>query len=148
MKHAYRLALVALLLVGCAVQSPMTGTPTARAPAGEHPRGTGEASPVVRRPLDVTQQPAIVAAPGGAPSNVLYLCTSDGADGRKQTAIEFAPSVAALCARHPEMGPCQYERDRCRSRGGRVFAADGQEITRATEDAYDRKVMRVRFRAN
>jgi hypothetical protein len=29
-----------------------------------------------------------------------------------------------------------------------VFAANGQEITRAIEDAYDRKVMRVRFRAN
>jgi len=29
-----------------------------------------------------------------------------------------------------------------------VFAADGREITRAVEDEYDRKVMRVRFRAN
>jgi len=46
------------------------------------------------------------------------------------------------------MGPCQYERNLCRSSGGRVFAAGGQEITRQTEDEYDRKVLRVRFRTN
>jgi len=46
------------------------------------------------------------------------------------------------------MGPCQYERDVCRSSGGRVFAAGGFEITRAVEAEYDRKVMRVRFKAN
>jgi hypothetical protein len=57
--------------------------------------------------------------------------------------------VHQLCRRHPEMGPCQYERNACRSAGGRVFAAaGGQEITMATEAEYDRKVMRVRFRAN
>jgi hypothetical protein len=46
------------------------------------------------------------------------------------------------------MGPCQYERDVCRRAGGRVYASGGVEITRAMEDEYDRKVMRVRFRAN
>ena len=56
--------------------------------------------------------------------------------------------MLALCKRHPEMGPCQYERDLCRRSGGRVFAANGQEITRQIEDEYDRKVMRARFRAN
>jgi hypothetical protein len=66
----------------------------------------------------------------------------------RQTAIAFVPKVAQLCLRHPEMGPCQYERDLCRSSGGRVFAAGGQEITRQIEDEYDRKVLRVRFRAN
>jgi hypothetical protein len=29
-----------------------------------------------------------------------------------------------------------------------VFAANGPEITMATEAEYDKKVMRVRFRAN
>ena len=53
-----------------------------------------------------------------------------------------------MCRRHPEMGPCQYERELCRKSGGRVYAADGTEITLATEAEYDRKVMRVRFRAN
>jgi hypothetical protein len=46
------------------------------------------------------------------------------------------------------MGPCQYERNNCRARGGRVFAAGGIEITMATEAEYDKKVMRTRFRAN
>ena len=73
---------------------------------------------------------------------------SDDRGTRTQTAIEVAPTVAALCKRHPEMGPCQYERDLCRKSGGRVFAASGQEITRQVEDEYDRKVMLVRFRAN
>ena len=77
-----------------------------------------------------------------------YTCVTDGADGRKQTAIELEPKVASLCARHPEMGPCQYEREVCRKSGGRVFAQGGQEITRRTEDEYDRKVLRVRFRAS
>ena len=45
--------------------------------------------------------------------------------GPTQTAIEFAPKVGALCKRHPEMGPCQYERDLCRRSGGRVFASNG-----------------------
>jgi len=52
--------------------------------------------------------------------------------------------VAALCRRHPEMGPCQYARNACRSDGGRVYAADGSEITQADESEYDKKVMRVR----
>jgi hypothetical protein len=46
------------------------------------------------------------------------------------------------------MGPCQYERNACRGRGGRVFAAGGVEITNATEAEYDKKVSRTRFRAN
>jgi hypothetical protein len=46
------------------------------------------------------------------------------------------------------MGPCQYERNVCRAAGGRVYAANGREITLATEAEYDRKVMRVRFRSN
>jgi hypothetical protein len=55
---------------------------------------------------------------------------------------------AAICSKHPETGPCQYERNNCRASGGRVFAANGAEITMATEAEYDKKVMRVRFRAN
>jgi hypothetical protein len=46
------------------------------------------------------------------------------------------------------MGPCQYERNVCRAAGGRVYAANGEEITMRTEAEYDRKVLRVRFRAN
>ena len=36
----------------------------------------------------------------------------------------------------------------CRRSGGRVYAANGVEITKDTEAEYDRKVMRVRFKAS
>jgi hypothetical protein len=85
-----------------------------------------------------------VAIPAGA----IYACVVGSGDGRTVTAIEFVPKVAKLCAKHPEMGPCQYERDGCRRHGGRVFAADGKEITAGTEAEYDRKVMRIRMRAD
>lgn len=84
-----------------------------------------------------------IAAPAGA----IYVCVSAPPE-LAQTAIEFSPSVADLCRRHPEMGPCQYEREACRRSGGRVFAADGSEITRKTEDEYDKHVMRIRLRSN
>jgi len=105
------------------------------------------------RNSEITSAPFVQSSVATAPlpmasDRALYTCVTDGADGRKQTAIELEPKLASLCARHPEMGPCQYERDVCRKAGGRVFAQGGQEITRRTEDEYDRKVMRVRFRAN
>ena len=112
---------------------------------------------VARRPIDVPTptSPATPNAPQrpvqpaiSVPAGALYVCVADKQGQQTQTAIEFSPKVGALCKRHPEMGPCQYERDLCRSSGGRVFAASGQEITRQIEDEYDRKVLRVRFRAN
>lgn len=134
--------------------------------------GEVEGAAVVRRPVPApTPAPATapapavaVAAPGAreasaakrpsvavvVPPDVQYVCVVAGqANGEtRQTAIEFAPNVAKLCRRHPEMGPCQYERDLCRASGGRVYAAGGVEITLATEAEYDRKVMRVRFKAD
>jgi len=135
-----------LAIAGCATQQPLPITP----------RADIKDAPVVRRPLaePAAPPPAAIAKPSTpappivAPPDTLYVCVADTAEGRKQTAIEFAPKVAALCKRHPEMGPCQYERDLCRRSGGRVYAANGQEITRQIEDEYDRKVLRVRFRAN
>ncbi|MEP7062765.1 MAG: hypothetical protein ABI881_10220 [Betaproteobacteria bacterium] len=100
-------------------------------------------------PSEVKGAPPVPAPPAiVVPPNTLYVCVVDKGGVRKQTVIEFAPKVDALCARHPEMGPCQYERNICRSAGGRVYAANGDEITMTTEAEYDRKVMRVRFRAN
>lgn len=107
--------------------------PPAVAPA--QPGGTPMTAPVVDPPL---------AIPAGA----IYVCVVDTAGERRVTAIGLPAKVAALCARNPEMGPCQYERGACRSAGGRVFAADGAEITRATEAEYDRRVLRVRIRSN
>ena len=115
------------------------------------PAQSGASSPA--RPTEMAAAPPAQSSKATVPSpmasdRTLYTCVTDGADRRKQTAIELEPKVASLCARHPEMGPCQYEREVCRKSGGRVFAQGGQEITRRTEDEYDRKVMRVRFRAN
>jgi anti-sigma factor RsiW len=93
--------------------------------------------------------PTVRAEPPVAiPAGAIYVCVVGSGDRRSVTAIEFEPKVAALCAKHPEMDPCQYERDVCRRNAGRVFASDGKEITKATKAEYDRKVMRLRFQAN
>lgn len=122
------------------------------------PAGDRAGAPVVRRPVE----PAPPPTPGTAlvepvrpvapapvvPADVQYVCVTDVGGERRETTIAFAPKVAQLCRKHPEMGPCQYERDLCRRSGGRVYAAGGVEITAATEAEYDRKVMRVRLKAN
>jgi hypothetical protein len=77
------------------------------------------------------------------PAGSDYVCESGGV--RRETAIAFAPDVGALCAKHPEMGPCQYERNACRRSGGHVYAAGGLEITLQMEAEYDRRVMRVQI---
>jgi hypothetical protein len=135
------LAGAAVILASCA--SPPAGPPVIVPEAG------APTPPVVRRPMPPPTAPTVPAETTVAiPAGAVYVCVVGSGDQRKVTAIEFVPKVAALCAKHPEMGPCQYERDVCRSSGGRVFAADGKEITKATEAEYDRKVMRVRFRAD
>jgi hypothetical protein len=78
------------------------------------------------------------------PPDKLYVCVTDAGGVRSQAPIEFATNVYPLCAKHPEMGPCQYARNECRRRGGRVYAPDGKEITMQTEAEYDKKVMRVK----
>jgi len=78
--------------------------------------------------------------PGGS----VYVCATGSGKERTIATIELQESVAALCRRHPEMGPCQYARNACRRAGGHVYAADGSEITQADEAEYDKKVMRLR----
>jgi hypothetical protein len=132
-----------------------------RPPLVTTPSGEAAGAAVARRPLETPAIPPVAMAPtpkveAPAPSptkivvppNTLYVCVIDAKGQQQQTAIEFAPKVGKLCGKHPEMGPCQYERSNCRASGGRVFAANGVEITMATEAAYDKKVMRVRLRAN
>ena len=140
---AQAFALVSLLATACAGPNP----PSTAGPAVQTPE-----TAVVRRPLERKEPSgppaADVAATLAKTPDALYVCVADVAGQRRETVIELAPNVLSLCRRHPEMGPCQYERDLCRKSGGRIFAADGREITRAIEDEYDRKVMRVRFRAN
>ena len=150
MNRAARGALLALAAAGCTQpREPVPITPPAE--------GTGAA--VVRRPLPESAPPASSSAaiapkaaarepPVVVPPGVIYVCVSESGGVRTQTAIELAPKVEAMCAKHPEMGPCQYERDVCRRSGGRVYATGGVEITAQTEAEYDKKVMRVRFKSN
>ena len=149
-----RILLLVTLLVavpGCAVApAPNAAPPT-------EPR-LADGVAVERRPLPDSPTPAVTPTAPGRPSasvkqpaivvppNTLYVCVVDVGGVRKQTAIEFAPKVGELCAKHPEMSPCQYERNTCRRSGGRIYAANGMEITMATEAEYDKKVMRVRFK--
>ena len=46
------------------------------------------------------------------------------------------------------IGQSKYERDVCRRSNGRVYAANGVEITKQTETEYDKRVMRVVFKSN
>jgi hypothetical protein len=138
-------ALPAIVACLAACSSRVDQTPVPVTPASE-----GAGAPVVRRP--VPEAPAASASAAEAvppiPAGALYVCVSDVDGVRQTTAIEFAPKVHALCAKNPEMDPCQYERNVCRSHGGRVYAANGVEITMRTEAEYDKKVMRVRFKAD
>jgi len=78
------------------------------------------------------------------PAGAVYVCATGSGKNRTIAAIKLEERVAALCRRHTEMGPCQSARNACRKSGGRVYAADGSEVTQADEAEYDKKVMRVR----
>lgn len=144
------IAAVAFCVGGCTPSgvAPERTAAVANVPSVERTRLPDVPTPP-KVPSEVKGEPPVPAPPAiVVPPNTLYVCVVDKGGVRKQTVIEFAPKVDALCARHPEMGPCQYERNICRSAGGRVYAANGDEITMTTEADYDKKVMRVRFRAN
>jgi hypothetical protein len=148
MMRCVSLVLVVLAVAGCsAPQGSMPITP---------PQDVAT-SPVVRQALPPKPVPsqtpesaksASATVPPIVPAGTLYVCVVDSKGERHETAIEFTPRVAELCRKHPEMGVCQYEREVCRRHGGSVFAANGTEITRLTEAEYDKRVMRVRFRAD
>jgi len=152
MHHRFAASCLALGLAACASleKPPLVTTPSgeaAGAPVARRPLQTPAIPPLALAPPQIIPAPAPLP-PIAVPPNTLYVCVIDLKERRQQTAIEFAPRVGKLCAKHPEMGPCQYERNNCRASGGRVFAANGVEITMATEAEYDKKVMRVRFRSN
>ena len=145
-------AVMLLLAAGCTQEA-------AKVPLAVTPAEDRATAPVIRRPLPETPIPTPPEAPPGIlvpaptpaivlPPNAQYVCVTEAAGLRQQTVIEFSPQVAELCLKHPEMGPCQYERHACRASGGRVFAAEGKEITLATEAEYDKRVMRIRLKSN
>ena len=139
-------------------QAPATATTPAPAQAARPPAASGQAgsgkAPVLAhvapRPGAKPEAPPAAppaAAPASLPPGTLYVCTATVNGQPQRTAIEYEPRVRQLCSKHPEMSVCQYERDACRASGGRVHTVNGVEITRQTEAEYDKKVLRVRFRA-
>jgi hypothetical protein len=148
MRSTCALLMLVALLAACSPSPVSTG------PVPLTPKSETAGAAVVRRAIPET--PVAPAPPPGQataptvviPPSAIYVCVADAGGVRQTTAIEFAPKVGDLCARNPEMGPCQYERNVCRHSGGRVYAANGTEITMATEAEYDKKVMRVRLKSN
>jgi hypothetical protein len=138
------LALLLLTLVACA---PPERLPGALAPPKGASMVRGAPEPAPPQAAAPQARPAERAAIV-VPADAIYVCVHEVNGTRQQTVIEFSPKVYDLCKRHPEMGPCQYERNACRKGGGRVFAANGKEITMQTEAEYDRKVRRVTLRSN
>jgi hypothetical protein len=132
----------AVLVAGCG--GPPQGPPAAP-PGNAPPALTPAPTPPVAL---VTPTPPPAVPPITLADGVLYACVNNANAEHPVTAIEFAPKVAALCRRHPEMQACQYERQACRRHGGRVLTADGREITPAIEAEYDRQVMRIRLQSN
>ena len=161
--------------IASAVTLALLAAACAREPLRDTPKSEIRTSPVVRQtlpepqpqappPVATTSNPEAAKAPTLAsvapataapstagpppvPSGTLYVCAAIVDGQPKHTAIEYEPRVKTLCAKHPEMGVCQYEREQCRASGGRVYDAKGVEITKQIEAEYDKKVMRVRFRA-
>jgi hypothetical protein len=138
---------------GTATTTPASAPATALVPAqpkaATKPASRSAAPTLANVAPTLSAPPAAppVAAPSSVPPGTLYVCTATVEGQVRQTAIEFEPKVKELCGKHPEMGVCQYEREACRASGGRVHTAAGVEITKQTEAEYDKKVMRVRFRA-
>ena len=140
--RAARMPAVAMLLALAACQP---STPPPRATAPPPAKSAPAAAPAATAVAPVAKGPSPTVLPSmDLPPGPLYACDVAGV----RTAIEYADNVEKLCRRHPEMGPCQYERDACRKNGGRVFTAKGDEVTPAVEAAYDERVRRVRFQAD
>ena len=150
MNRVVPLLIVAIASSACTTVPPVPITSTSEI------RGAA----VVRRSIPEAAQPSVLSNPESVPDasaplagimippNTQYVCVSETGGVRQQTSIEFSAKVAALCRKHPEMGPCKYERDVCRRGNGRVYTADGVEITKQTEAEYDKRVVRVVFKSN
>ena len=128
---------------GCCSPSPPAGGSCPRRPRRRNTPCAAPAAPAAVAP--VAPAPPKVALPVvDPPPGPLYTCERSGA----REPLALSESVDRLCRRHPEMGPCQYERDQCRKGGGRVLTARNEEVTAAVEAEYDKRVTRVRLQAD
>ncbi|MEO8135236.1 MAG: hypothetical protein ABI831_14790 [Betaproteobacteria bacterium] len=126
---------------------PVQPAPPVPPAAAANPESAAPSLASVAPPAAIAPPPGPPAIAPKMPAGTLYVCNGMVHGQPQQTAIEYEPRVHKLCAKHPEMGVCQYEREACRKSGGQVFDAAGREITPQVEAEYDRKVMRIRFRA-
>jgi len=136
--NALACALLAAALLAACGPSPPPAPPPSPPPVAMPP--PAPATPPAPPPEPVVVMPDMNLADGP-----IYRCEIVGGDA---TPITYDPKVESLCRRHPEMGPCQFERDACRARGGRVYTSAGEEVTTAVEKKYDERVRRVRFQAD
>jgi hypothetical protein len=126
---------VLLAVAACGrVAPPTSAPPTTRAA----PAAPAAVAPVAPAP------PKVALPAADPPPGPLYTCERNG--GREP--LVLSEPVDRLCRRHPEMGPCQYERNQCRKGGGRVLTARNEEVTPAVEAEYDKRVTRVRLQAD
>lgn len=136
-------------------------TPAQSAPPTPQPQITPPAPPEV--PVHVAQaptQPASALPPRHAEAKTVateaaltpagqprYQCLNSKTSGDIRTVITLPTGSERICSRFPAMGPCQYERDACRAKGGRVIRFDGVEITKEVEREYDKQVQRFKLNA-
>ncbi|TAG82781.1 MAG: hypothetical protein EAZ21_02805 [Betaproteobacteria bacterium] len=156
----------AALVVGCAHTPPppaqasgVTSPSPPTAPSVVNAMPTLPTAPALPAPGSQTSTPATNDAVRGAPAlDARQVATSEALtpSGRSRyaceqqgalTEIQLPEGSGRICSRFPAMGPCQYERNACRARGGRVIRFDGVEITRDVEREYDKQVQRFRLNA-
>jgi len=130
---------LALVLLAAAAACQPVAPPTATPP----PTVALPAPPAVVPPT-ANPSPTVALPAMDLPPGPIYACDAGGT----RTPIVFPGNVESLCRRHPEMTACQYERDQCRKRGGRVYTAKGDEVTPAIEAEYDKRVYRVTFQGD
>jgi hypothetical protein len=125
--------------------SPPTASPVAERISSDAPGPATTSIPLAAAPK--APDTSATTAPS-ATEGSLYVCVTGTTTAQQRTPIELSPSVDKLCRKAPEMGPCQYEREVCRRKGGTVYTAAGVEITKQIEAEYDRRVTRIRMKSN
>jgi hypothetical protein len=123
--------------IGAAAVSTNPPAVTAAQPAQSPPP---EAAAVVSKTIATTA----ALTPGGQSR---YACVNGSAANETRVAIVLPAGSERVCSRFPAMGPCQYERNACRAKGGRVIRFDDVEITKDVEREYDKQVQRFRLNA-
>lgn len=159
-RHIVFTGMCAAVLFGCAQTPPPS--PTAAPDNTIKPTGPTAPPVVVKEPeaAPVAPPPAqVAAAPQASYSSNAYSVATTAAltpngqpryaceVGSAKSRIELPTGTDRICSRFPAMGPCQYERDACRAKGGRVIRFDGVEITKDVENEYDKQVQRFKLNA-